>query len=92
MVYYTVFGIWCRMHNRVNYLMLRCTISSTNDQQLHHYCHLMTLGVQVRLLISWHQYVIDYITTYDNGLQDDYNVHKCTIDINMLKDIFLFAY
>ena len=29
----------------------------TYDRQLHHYCHLMTLGVQVQLLISCHEYV-----------------------------------
>ena len=29
----------------------------TNDQQLHHQCHLMTLGAQVCLLIFWHEYV-----------------------------------
>jgi hypothetical protein len=29
----------------------------TNDQQNHHECHLMTLGVQVRLLISRDEYV-----------------------------------
>ena len=28
-----------------------------NDQQPHYWCHLMTLGVQVRLLIFWHEYV-----------------------------------
>ena len=28
-----------------------------NDSQLHHKYHLKTLGVQVHLLISWHEYV-----------------------------------
>jgi hypothetical protein len=27
------------------------------DQQLHHYFHLMTLGIQGRLLTPWHEYV-----------------------------------
>jgi hypothetical protein len=32
-------------------------LNYTNDQQFHHRYELMTLGVQVHSLISWHEYV-----------------------------------
>ena len=41
------------MRNSVTYPILRRMLGYTNDQQLHHQCHLTTLGIQVRLLISW---------------------------------------
>ena len=46
----------------VTYPILRRKLGYTNDQQLHHRCHLMTLGVQVRFL----QYV--YMSMF-NALQ-----------------------
>ena len=33
-----------------------CMVSNTNHQDIHHWCHLTTLGVQVHLLISLHEY------------------------------------
>ena len=35
-------------------------LGSADDEQLHHKCHLMTLGVWVPLLISWYGYVQYY--------------------------------
>ena len=40
------------MHNSVICPILRPMLGNTDDKQLHYQCHLMTLGVQVRLLIS----------------------------------------
>jgi hypothetical protein len=37
--------------------ILRHMLGYTDDLQLHHKCHLMTLGVHMHLLISWHEYV-----------------------------------
>ena len=45
------------MHDSITYLILMRTLGYTSDQQLHHLCHLMTLGVQVCLLIFWYEYV-----------------------------------
>ena len=45
------------MCSSVTYSSLRRMLGYTNDQQLHHYFHLMTFGIQVRLLTSWHEYV-----------------------------------
>jgi hypothetical protein len=45
------------MWNSVTYPNLRHMLGYTNDQQLHAECHLLTLGVQVLLLISWHERV-----------------------------------
>ena len=39
------------MLNSVTYPILGHTLGYTNDQQLHQYCHLMALGVQVGLQI-----------------------------------------
>ena len=50
---YNVYGIWCHMRKSLTYPSLRHMLG----QQLHHKCHLMTLGVQVCLLISRHEYV-----------------------------------
>ena len=41
----------------VTYPIWRCMLGYTDDQQLHHYCHLTTLDIQVHLLIYWHDYV-----------------------------------
>ena len=38
----------------VNYLILRYMLGYTNDLQLHHKYHLMTLCIQACFLISWH--------------------------------------
>ena len=43
------------MHDSVTKPILRCMLGYTNDQRLHYHCHLMTLGIQVCLLISWHE-------------------------------------
>jgi hypothetical protein len=40
-----------RHRNSVTYTILRCMLYYTNDQQVHHSYHLMTLGVQVHILI-----------------------------------------
>ena len=50
---YILYGILCHMCSSVTFLML----GNIDDQQLHHSCHLVTLGVQVCLLISWHEHV-----------------------------------
>ena len=56
-LYHTVmaFSVTCVIS--VTCPILRCVLGYTNGQQLHHKCHLMTLGVQVHLLIYWHEYV-----------------------------------
>ena len=41
----------------IMYFFLMCMLGYIVDEQLHHKYHLMTLGVQVRLLITWHVYV-----------------------------------
>ena len=66
----------CHMRNSVSYLILRCILSYTNDQQFHHQRHLMIVGVQVHLLISWHEYVQSCYEVYASCLQVDYSVHK----------------
>ena len=45
-----MYGIHCHMPNSVTYPTLHCLIGYINNQELHYQCHLMTLGVQVRLL------------------------------------------
>ena len=45
------------MRKSVTYLILRHMLGYANDQQLRSYCHLMTLGIQRCLLISWHEFV-----------------------------------
>ena len=44
------------MHNSATYPILGHILAYTDDYQLHHEYHPMTLGIQVRLLISWHEY------------------------------------
>ena len=64
----------------------------TYDRQLHHYCHLMTLGVQVQLLISCHEYVQLCFEVYAYVTQWSTSWLKCTqmtLGISMLKNIFL---
>ena len=53
--YSTVHGIECHMNNNITYPILRHMLSYTNNQQLHHQCHL--IGVQVHLLVSCHECV-----------------------------------
>ena len=48
----------------VTYPILRHMLGYTNDQQLHHCCYFMTLGVQVHLLIYLHEYVDWYYEVY----------------------------
>jgi hypothetical protein len=52
--WYTVYGIQCHMRNDVINPHLRHILSKV-DEQLHHKCHIVTLGIQVRLLISWNE-------------------------------------
>ena len=49
-MYYAVYGV--EFHMRNTFSILRHMLGYTNGQQLRHQCHLLTLGVQVRLLIS----------------------------------------
>ena len=46
----------CHMCNSATYPILRRMLGYTINQQVPDYCHLLTLGVQVRLLTSWHEY------------------------------------
>ena len=45
------------MHNNVTYPNLRGILGYTSDRYAHHQCQLMSLGVEVSLLTSWHEYV-----------------------------------
>jgi hypothetical protein len=47
---YTVYGIQCHMRNIFTYHILRCMLGYTTDQQLHNWCHLLKLGIQVHLI------------------------------------------
>ena len=50
--HHNVYGICCHMWNNVTNHVLKCTLGYIDDEQLHHKCHLMILGVRVHLLIS----------------------------------------
>ena len=72
------------MRGSATYPKVRCMIGYTNDQQLHHYFHLMTLDIQMHLLTSWHEHV-QYIPSVmrgmlilvlHNGLKVDLSLHK----------------
>ena len=52
-----VHRVWYLVCNCVTYMVLRCKLGYTADQQLHRECHLITFGIQVHLLIYWHDYV-----------------------------------
>ena len=41
----------------VNYPILQRMLGYIDDLQLHHKYQCMTIGVQVPLLIAWHEYV-----------------------------------
>ena len=45
------YNIHCHMRNSVTYLALRCMLGYIDVSQLHHNCHLMTLGIQVHSVI-----------------------------------------
>ena len=45
------------MRGSVTYPTSRCLLGYTTDQHLRHSCNLTTLGVRVRLLISWQEHV-----------------------------------
>ena len=45
------------MRKSVTYPILRRMLGYVYDQHLHHQCYLMSLDIQVRLLICWHEYV-----------------------------------
>ena len=54
-------------------------VEYNNIQQLHHQCHLMTLGFQMCLLTSWHgcvQWWYEYICMLHKSLEVDQSVHK----------------
>jgi hypothetical protein len=44
------------MCNIATYPNLRRMLGYTNDRQLHHYFHLMTLDIQMCLLTSWDEH------------------------------------
>ena len=52
---YMVFSVTCVVV--IMYLVFRHMLCYIDDQRLHHNCHLMTLGVQVHSLTSWHEHV-----------------------------------
>ena len=75
------------------YLVLRHMVGYTNDQQLQHLCHLITLGVHVLLLIPWHEYAQWCYEVYAYVAQWFVSWLKrtqMTLDINMFKNIFVF--
>ena len=80
------------MRNSVTYPILKYMLRYTNDQQLHHYCHLMAFGVQVCLLILCHEYaqycyeVYVYVTHWSSS---SLKCTQMTLDICMLKNILL---
>ena len=43
------------MRNSVTYPIIGRILGYTKDQQLCYLCHLMTHGVQVHSLLSWHE-------------------------------------
>ena len=45
------------MRNSVTYPILRRILGYIDDSDFHHKCHFMALGIQARLLVSWHDYV-----------------------------------
>ena len=53
---FMVFSITCRIVSLALIWGIRY-LDYTNDQQLHHYCDLMNLDVQMRILNTWHGYV-----------------------------------
>ena len=53
---YIVYGIQRHMCNSATYPILRRMLGYIDDEQLHHKCDLMALGIQMSLLISWHEY------------------------------------
>jgi hypothetical protein len=79
------------MNNSVTYPILRRMLSYTNDQQLHHQCHL--IGIQVHLLISRHEYVQQCREMHAYVTQWSTSRLKCiqmTLAISMLNDISLY--
>jgi len=68
-------------------------LGHTIDQQLHDQCHVMTLGVRLRLLISCHEYVqynvIRCMHMLHNGLQYNQKSVEMILGIGLLKNIFL---
>lgn len=54
--YYTVYGIATTCVIVPPYHVLRHIPCYIDDKQPHHKCQLMTIGVQVRSLMSWHEY------------------------------------
>jgi hypothetical protein len=47
----------CHMSNIITYLVLRCVLGYSDEQQFSSRVSLHDIGVQVRFLISWHEYV-----------------------------------
>lgn len=82
---YTVLGIQHHIRKSVTYPISRCILYYTNDQQLQHNCPLMTLGVQqLRLLISWHEYVQQCHEVHAYGTQMRYNGTNIKCQPNMV--------
>ena len=60
------------MRNNITYPILSCILGYTNDQQLHHYYHLVILGVQLRLLIL-------FIPSYDTQVWATQQARVCIV-------------
>ena len=52
------------MHDDITYFILRHMLGYIDDYQLEHNRHLMTLGIQVRLLLSWLEHVQQCYATH----------------------------
>jgi hypothetical protein len=86
-----VFCVTCTMVSLT--LFLRRMLGWTNDHQLDHSCDLMTLGNQMRLLISWHEHVQSCYEVHVYVTQWFTSWLKCTqmtLSISMLKNILLW--
>ena len=89
---YAVYGVECHIYNSVIHHILRRMLGNTDDQRLHHYNQLMTLGIQVPLLISWHEYVQQCYNVYAYIAQWSTSWLKytqITFVISILNNIFL---
>ena len=78
---YVVIGILCRMHNSVNYPILRCMLGYTKNQQLHFIisfisCHLTFNCPCYCFGMSMFYGVRRCMLMLHNGLQVDQSIHK----------------
>jgi hypothetical protein len=66
-------------------------LGDTNSQQLHYWCRLITVGVQLRLLTSWNEYVQQCYGMYAYVTKWFTSRWKCTqmtLGISKLRNIF----